>query len=40
MIQIRIVTKVQKKNAVTVSKITNVNKDVKSNIFTFVNYIC
>lgn len=40
MIQIIIVTKVQKKSIVTTSKVTNVNKDVKSNIFTFVNYIC
>lgn len=40
MIQIIIVTKVQKKNAATISEVTNVNKDVKSNVFTFVNYIC
>lgn len=40
MIQIIIVTKVQKKNTATISKVTNVNKDVKSNVFTFVNYIC
>lgn len=40
MIQIIIVTKVQKKNATTTSKVTNVNKDVKYNVFTFVNYIC
>lgn len=40
MIQIIIVTKVQKKNTTKISKVTNVNKDVKSNAFTFVNYIC
>ena len=40
MIQIIIVTKVEKKNIATISKVTNVNKDVKPNIFTFVNYIC
>ena len=40
MIQIIIVTKVQKRNTIMTSKVTNVNKDVKSNVFTFVNYIC
>ena len=40
MIQIIIVTKVQKKNTKKIPKVTNVNKDVKSNVFTFVNYIC
>lgn len=40
MIQIIIVTKVQKKNTAMISKVTNVNKEAKSNVFTFVNYIC
>ena len=40
MIQIIIVTKVQRKHTAMVYKVTNVNKDVKSNVFTFVNYIC
>ena len=40
MIQIIIVTKVQKNNTAMLSKVTNVNNDVNPNVFTFVNYIC